>query len=235
MQLQFQHVDLSVFPALQSWAEARELRGKGMADSLRKILGWWVREALSKIPQGSREKIEADLMRVIKPRKYSALPANRTKKAQRAADLYNKYQGTLAAYIVRKLNYNGAAALRTKNEAAKFYQTVNLYVQRKKFGANIHKAGQIPGLVGTRSAGGYQQFVKPVTRKGLPGSFSEVVAATTTDFLVENFSSAKGGDGISGIAPLAYQNSIHAVVKRIEGYILEDVKKAAQRAGLART
>ena len=206
-----------------------------MADSLRKIFGWWIREALSRIPKGSREKIESDLMKIIRPRKFSRLPAKNTKKAKRAADLYNTYQGTLAVAIVRKLNYRGARHMRTRQQEPEFYRIVNAYVQRKKFGANIHKAGQIPGLVGTRSAGGYQQFVRPITRKGLPGSFSETVAERTAEFLANNFAAAKDGDGVQRLAPRAYEDAMRAVIARIEGYILEDVRRAAAAAGLAVT
>ena len=219
--------ELTAIDAFRQWGIQRELRGKGIQDTAKKVMKYWVTNAFQLIPKGDRNAIRARLMEIVTT--YTQLPANTaaptTKKAQRLAARANMYRGTAAARIVATLKLKGARAPST----AAFYALVAKYVNASVFSANLHRAGLLPArkALSIPNTGG-----PPPKIPNAPGSYDEYLAEDIASIMVENWATSRGGDGITYLAGSAFDIALTETARRIAEFVQADVLKTAARIGL---
>jgi len=223
--------ELTAIEAFKQWGIQRELRGKGIQDTAKKVMKYWVANAFQQIPKGDRAAIRARLMTIVST--YSDLPAATatatTKKAQRIIDRANMYRGTVAARIVATLDPKG---VRGKGRAGspQFYAAVAKYVNLSVFSANLHRAGLLPArkALGVPNSGG-----PPPKITSAPGSYDEeFLGEDIASIMVENWATSKGGAGITYLAGSAFDVALTETTRRIAEFVHADVLKAAARTGL---
>ncbi len=216
--------DLSASDALRRYAGAEAFRGKGMAETMKKVMRFWVDFATAKIPKGDPAKIESDLKSLVAG--YSRLGTRRGK----AADAW---RGTYASRIVAMIDWQGARKLK----GAAFYAAVRRFVARRKFASNLHRSGMRPAFLALRNrmsrAGRLPQF------KDQPGGYVDRVKDQVVEILVENWARAGGpkSDGIGGTIAgkntgEAFNEALGQVEILLAKFLQEDVKKWAEKNGL---
>lgn len=214
--------DTDSMSAFNAWAQSAAIRGKPIEDSMRKACKYWVSFAMAKIPKTSRQKITGDLTRIITT--YSKLPAaGKKRKSSKAADAM---RGTLAATLVRVLNWRGAADKSLKGTA--FYSKARAFVGTSASSANFHRAGLTPSLLALKgSRSGLPRLKSP------PGSHAEKVQEIAASILMENYALAKskGSAGIAKLAPDAFDKAIQEVDAMLAKFLQQDNEKAAAKAG----
>lgn len=227
----FHFTDLSASSALLKYAGLQGLKGRSMESTLRHIMKFWVSFAMKKIPQGKVSKIMADLGRVITS--YSRISSGmvgmktnlRTRKTTRDRTI-DRWRGTYAAALVAMLDYKGARTM----GAAQFYRTVAQFVSRRRFAANLHRSGLRPAIMRLRAkttgAGRLPEF------KNQPGLHKEQVSARVAEILVENWAASRDGDGITKLAPGAFDDAFAEVEKILTKWFEKDIKKWAKEVGL---
>jgi len=219
--------ELTAIDAFRQWGIQRELRGKGIQDTAKKVMKYWVTNAFQLIPKGDRNAIRARLMEIVTT--YTQLPANptapTTKKAQRILDRANMYRGTVAARIVATLKLRGTRA----PSSAAFYGMVAKYVNLSVFAANLHRAGLLPArkALAIPNTGG-----PPPKIANAPGAYDEYLAEDIASIMVENWATSKGGDGITYLAGSAFDQALTETTRRIAEFVQADILKAAARVGL---
>lgn len=229
--------DTSAMRSLDAYAASEALRGKGLAEIARKVFQFIVSFALGdvpgggqkKIPAGDKVKIRANLMRiVVQSRRLAAWrgasSSLRTRRVRRAGD---ELRGTLAAQLVRVLNYAGARTLR----GPAFYRAVRRFVSGRVYAANLHRAGLLPALMGTKGRSGTRmpRFQNP------PGDYRERLTEDVAQILAENWASAHGprAKGIIGLAGYAFDMSLDEADRLLTGYLLDRMRRAAVPLGLS--
>jgi len=215
--------DLSASDALRRYAGAEAFRGKGMAETMKKVMRFWVDFATAKIPKGDPAKVESDLKAVVAG--YSRLGGKRGK----AADAW---RGTYASRIVAMIDWQGARKLK----GAAFYAAVRRFVAKRKFASNLHRSGMRPAFLALRGkiakAGRLPQF------QNQPGGYSDSVKEAITEILVENWARAGGPKSVGITGPIAGKNTGEAFAEAIAQvdalltkFLEEDIRKQAERAG----
>lgn len=212
--------DIEMLRSFDDWASSAAIRGKPIESSMRTACKYWVSFAMAKIPKGNKQKIQSDLMRIVTA--YSKLPAvGKRRKATKAADAM---RGTLAATLVRVLNWRGARDL--KGQA--FYSKAKAFVGASSSAAGFHRAGFTPSLLALKGG-----------RKGLPrlktppGYHEEKIEAMAATILMNNFAHAKSkqSEGIAKLAPNAFSDALREVEALIAKFVQQDNEKAAAKAG----
>lgn len=211
--------DLSASDALMRYAGIEALRGKNMAETMQKIMRFWVSFAIKKIPPGSEDKIWKDMTAIVT--NYARLGTKRSKTA-------DAWRGTYAAMIVAKLNWQGARTLR----GAAFYGKARLFANRRKFAANLHRSGMRPAIMQLRGRMGSIGRMKKF--KNQPGGYTEKVQDRVVDILVENWAAAgsPGSVGITGLAGGAFETALAEVETMLADFFIKDTKKWAEKVGL---
>jgi len=236
-----------VVDAFDRWAIARGMRGQDIFDTIAKVMQYWVSFAMSKIPQGDRGKVRANLMRTI--RTYSALDRalyagkGRNRDVRRA----NMLRGTVASAIVAIIDYRGARAL-ARARSPQFYAEVAKYIGSREYSVNTHRAGLLPAINvlgrGKGAAGGATEKGLVNTRvpkyKHPPGFISHNFTDDLASILVENFASQSGNHpfrtrpaGIAGLAGDAFDAALAEVVGMIGEFLYHDMANAASSAGFS--
>jgi len=226
MQASLKVVDLSAVTALAAWARQRELRGKPLEDSLRKIMRYWVESALANIPHGDREKVGSYLRAQVAATSLARPQGTPTTKAGvKAAARANALRGSRAARIVAALNIYQARGLK----AAAFYAKVNKWMNSQIFSVNIHPAGLLPA----------RRLLKLADRRGpmpriknAPGSITESLTDDLASIVVENWASSHNGDGIAALAGDAFTLGLAQTENRIAAWVQEKMEASARTAGL---
>lgn len=214
-----QFYDMSASEALRKYAGMQALRGKSMAETMKKVMKFWVSFAIAKVPKGDAEKIMRDMQTIVT--NYSRLGTRRGKTA-------DAWRGTYAAMLVAMLNWQGARKLK----GAAFYAKARMFANRRRFAANLHRSGMRPAMMRLRakmtSAGRLPQF------KNQPGGYVERVGDRVVDILVENWAKAgsKRSGGITKLAPHAFTDALAEVDAMLAEFFLQDVKKWADKVGL---
>lgn len=212
--------DLGASKALMEYAGLQALRGKTMADTMKKVMRFWVDFATQKVPKGDPAKIYADMQSIVS--NYSRLGTKRGKTA-------DAWRGTYAAMLVAMLDWQGARKLR----GAAFYAKARMFASRRRFAANLHRSGMRPAFMKLRgkmaSAGRLPAF------KNQPGGYIESVKDKVVDLLVENWAIAGSpkSKGITGLAPNAFGQALIQVEMLLADYFQKDVKQWAEKVGLA--
>lgn len=214
------------FAAFDEWAELQKLRGKSGEQVLRKLMTYWISFAIAKIPAGNAETIRADLMTL---RRNYKPPVNGVK-----GKVADRYRGTIAAFIVQKLNWKGANAAKNKRGGSAFYGKVGQFINARVFSRNVHKAGFKPTLAALRSKATDRM---PNYRK-MPGTFEQEITDWAATLISENFASAaqRPGNtdaplGIAGLAPDCLSAAEPEVARQLEKWLAEDLIAAANRTG----
>lgn len=219
--------DTSVIASLHKYAAMQSLRGKGLMETARRVFAFLVSFALAKIPAGDPQKIRAHLMQiVVQSRRLSAWTGAssslRTRRARRAAD---ELRGTLAARLVRVLNYLGGRHVR----GPAFYKLVRKFIAGRIYSARLHRAGLLPALSRSkaRSAGRLPKF------RHTPGSYDESLSNEVVTILAENWASAHGPNakGIVGLAGFAFDQALPEVDRLLASYLRKEMEKTAAAAG----
>ncbi len=217
--------DRSLSTAIGAWADARAERGKGYADSLRKVMKTWVFAAydfLNAAHPPNKAGITAYLMQ--QTRKVS--PGDK-KFTRRGAKNSLEMTGTVAAAIIWKLNWKNARS--AKNTAA-FYQLAKKFMRAREFSSGIHRAGffatfdLVHGRPGGSSGPRYGKF--PV------GNATENLLDDAAEIISENFASAKNGIGITGLAGSAFESTLPGVIEIYRRYAMEAELASAQKRGV---
>lgn len=229
-------IDLNLIQAFDEWAVQRGMRGRDIADTIAKVMKYWVSFAMSKVPQGNAAKIRSQLQTLI----VSYSRAKRGVKSRMA----DRYRGTLAAAIVMILNYKGARDLARARDPL-FYSKVNQFVNSRAYSANHHRSGFLPAInvLGRGKGAAAGATVKDAinTRvpkyKHPPGYVAHKFTDDLASILVENFASAAGphAAGITGLAGGAFDAGLAEVIKMIGEFLSNDLRAAAQKAGFAVT
>jgi hypothetical protein len=239
-------IDLNLIQAFDQWAVQRGMRGRDSADTIAKVMRYWVSFAMAKVPRGDAAKIRQDLRRIITT--YSNLRAIagpktnlRTRKTTRDARA-DQLRGSMAAAIVAILNYRGARDL-AKARSPQFYAKVNQFINARAHSANHHRSGFLPAInvlgrgtgKGTANsaavAGRLPKYQHP------PGAVAHKFTDQLASILVENFASAAGphAAGITGLAGGAFDAGLTEVIAMIGNFLRDDLLKSAQAAGFAVT
>ena len=215
--------DASALPALSAYAAKEAFRGKAMMETARKVFAFLVSFAMAKIPNGDPQKIRLQLTAIVA--RYTRLSSRKRK-----SKLVDSLRGTLAAKLVRVLNYLGARAAK----GAAFYRLVRRFINARAFSARLHRAGLYPALAGSKARGVDTGGRLPKYRH-MPGSYTEDTAAAAADILAENWASAHGprAAGIVGLAGFAFAQAMPEVDALLTKYLLEDMAKAAASSGLS--
>ena len=221
-------IEDTLTPALNRWGAMRAARGKDMKSTLYKAAKLLLDFAWSKIPEGNKAKVEAQLMRILST--YSRT-TGRTRRRLRASKTADKYRGTVAAAIVATINYKGAKLKSGWADDAGFYSAVSAFVRGRKFSSGLHRAGLLAGydLIHGRAKGRAPKY------KHAPGSASEKILADAVEIVFENFASSKGGGGMAEVAPDAFERAAREVAKMIEGWMAKDALAEARKAGFTVT
>ena len=221
---QFRIVDFSASDAFLRYSRAEALRGKGLAETMKKAMRFWVDFATAKIPAGNADKITADLKKVV---------ASYTRMSSRRGKAADAWRGTYAARIVSMIDWQGARNLR----GAAFYAKVRQFAARRRFAANFHRSGMRPAFLALR--GKIAKFGKLPQFQNQPGQYKDAVSESVVDILVENWAKA-GGPRSSGITGTingkntgrAFEDSLVQVEALFENFMMQDVRRAAERSGL---
>ena len=219
--------DLSASDALRKYAGAEAFRGKGMADTLRKVMRFWVSFAASKIPKGNQEKILSDLRSLANT--YSRIGKKRGKTA-------DAWRGTIAAKAIAVIDWEGARKL----TGAAFYAKARQFAAKRRFAANFHRAGFLPAFRKLKGRQGDVGRLPQFTNSpGQPGGIDENLTNTIADILVENWARSGGkkssgmGDVINGVdTGAAFSAAFQQVEALLLKYYDEDIKKQAEKVGL---
>lgn len=240
------HVTLdtsSLGPAFERWRQLRRARGRSDDGVPRKVMRFWISDAIRRIPAGDSAIIERDLLKKLDKftaRAASASGARRgssrqRRGARRASALAEKYRGTLAALLVQRLNWQNANTAVRKNGSPAFYGKVGQFVGARKWSRNLHKAGFYPVLQTLKRMEnpGYL----PRGLKKAPGTYSEKFADGAALLIAENMASAAQRPGgrvpatITGLAPNCLTESEATVVRLFEAWALQDEIAFAQKSG----
>ncbi len=229
-----------VVSAFDRWAIARGMRGKDIFDTIAKVMQYWVSFAMSKIPQGDRAKVRANLMRTI--RNYSALDrvVYAGKGKNRDIRRANMLRGTVASAIVAIINYKGAREL-ARARSPQFYAQVAKYIGSREYSVSHHRAGLLPAInvlgrgKGTSAADrgtGMPKYKHP------PGFMAHDFTEELASILVENFASQSGNhpfrtrpSGIAGLAGDAFDTALAEVVGMVGEFLHHDMANAAAASG----
>lgn len=240
-------IDLNLIQAFDTWAVQRGMRGRDIADTIAKVMRYWVSFAMAKVPRGDAAKIRTDLKRIITT--YSNLRTIaggktnlRTRKTTRDSRA-DQLRGTMAAAIVSILNYKGARDL-AKARSPQFYAKVNQFIGARAYSANSHRSGFLPainvlgrgtgkGTANTQAiAGRLPKYRHPAGL--IAHKFTDDIAS----ILVENFASQSGNhpfrlrpDGITGLAGGAFDTALAEVITMIGKFLQTDLQQAALKAG----
>ncbi len=218
--------DLSASLALTKYAGAESLRGKGMHETLKKVMRFWVSFAASKIPKGNQEKIASDLRTLAQS--YSKI----SKKRGKVADAW---RGTIAARAIAVINWEGARNL----SGPAFYAKARQFAAKRRFAANFHRAGFLPAFQKLRGKpAGVGRLPVFSNSPGQPGGIDEKTTDAIADIIVENWArsggkkSASMGEVINGKdTGRAFSDAFTEVEKTVIGFYQEDIIKAAQKVG----
>jgi len=226
-------IDLNLIQAFDQWAVQRGMRGRDIADTIAKVMRYWVSFAMAKVPRGDAGKIRAHLQTLI----VSYSRAKRGGKS-RSAD---RYRGTMAAAIVMILNYKGAREL-ARARSPQFYQRVNQFINARAYSANHHRSGFLPAInvLGRGKGANAKNAINTRVPKYRhpPGYVAHKFTDDLASILVENFSSQSADhpfrtkpDGIAGLAGGAFDSALGEVIEMIGGFLKADLEKSAQKAG----
>lgn len=243
-------IDLNLIQAFDQWAMQRGMRGRDIADTIAKVMRYWVSFAMAKVPRGDAAQIRQDLKRIITTysdiRRIAGPRTNlRTRKTTRDARA-DQLRGTMAAAIVVILNYKGARDL-AKARSPQFYRKVNQYINARAFSANHHRSGFMPAInvLGRGTGKGTANTAEVAGRlpkyQHPPGLVAHKFTDDLASILVENFASASANqpfrapDGITGLAGGAFDSALAEVIRMIGEFLRADLEKAAQKAGFTVT
>lgn len=234
-------VDMSASLALTRYAGIEALRGKTMAETMKKVMRFWVDFAVKKVPKGDRGKIMRELSQVVTS--YSKISSSmtgvstnlKTRKTKRAAHV-DRWKGTYASIIVAKLNYNKAKGSGWDH----FYKSVALFVRRRLFASNLHRSGFRPAFM--RLRGKMSSLGRDPKMRSDAGGYIDSVKERVVEILVENWASAREDwepgvpkkhkpDGISKLAPNAFNEALVQVEAMLTDFFYKDVKKLAKEVG----
>lgn len=226
-------IDLNLIQAFDTWSMQRGLRGRDIADTIAKVMRYWVSFAMAKVPRGDASRIRQELKRIISG--YSILGGHtvKTKKA-------HALRGTMAAAIVAILNYKGARDL-ARARSPEFYTRVNQYINARAFSANHHRGGFIPAINvlgrGGKLTGDAASPSRLPKYKHPSGSIAHKFTDQLASIVVENFASSSANDpfrapaGITGLAGRAFDTALTEVVTLIGKFLQQDLEKSAKAAG----
>lgn len=220
-------VDDQFSPAIQAYAFDRGLRGKELQETARIVMRKILFHAIQNIPKGNKEKF----LKYVEQKVYSSkvtltkLKENPSKASVARAAKVERWRGTLAAWIVFKLNIFGARAMKPERAFA----AVGRWVAQKSFAFNLHKAG----FLKARSALRVPSGEKLPRLRNVPGDFQERVTEEIVDLFAENWASAqsRGSLGIAGLAPDAISKAIPAAEAEITERLFQKFTMAAKRNG----
>lgn len=222
----------ATFRAFDEWAALQRIRGKSEHEILRRVMRFWISFAIAKIDAGDAGKIRTDLMKM---RRNYHPPARGIKGA-----VADKYRGTLAAFIVQKLNWKGANTAKKKNGDPAFYGKVGQFINARVFSRNLHKAGFRPTLAALRAKPPAGARLPNYAK--MPGSYNETVNDWAAELIAENFATAakRPGNtaaplGISGLAPNCLSDAEPDVARQLEKWLADDLAAAARAAGFTPT
>lgn len=213
--------------ALYQYALAKEMHGKPLLESFRKVERNWIFRTIAAIPKGDREKFIRYMEKPVFESKVGhALPMNNSKAAVSRAAKVNRWKGTLGAWLVFKLNVEGA---RNKPPEAA-YAIVNKWVMRKAAATNLHRAGLLPAAQAVRAP---QAGARLPRLKSQPGSFQETATEDVVEFLAENWARAAGPHavGVVGIAGNAFEAGAVIVTEELRSWTAELMGNTARRHG----
>lgn len=226
----FLPVDFSVLPALDAWGKYASMRGKSVEDVMKKAMRYALDFAIAKTRKGNREKVRADLSRVIAV--YKGTRKNSKAKAS------NQWRGTMAAAIIWRLNLRNGQTLAV-NKSPAFYSAVAKFVNGREYAVNLHAAGWKPAQ---RALRGPSSSVRlPSFRKAPPGSEPRMsFSADLAEIIVENWASSAAVDGRP--TPTGMQGAIgdriNEILPDLEAlftkFLAQDIMLAANEAGFSR-
>lgn len=219
----FSVTDRSAIDAINRYAQHRAFRGKALVDTFRKVMRFWVHFAIGKIPAGNRQKIIADLSRVVTS--YTRLgAANRgvksslkTRKVVRKTSA-DRWRGTLADRLARIRRIRTGKPL-----------SPSRLVSGKAWSANLHRAGLAPSIAGAGVP--YRGRLPKLKRPA--GSYEEKIMTAAVEITAHNFASANGSQaaGVGGLAPTAFSAAQNEVVALVQKWLTADIKQAAKDVG----
>ncbi len=223
------HVTDDLSPAFHAYAMERGLRGKELAETVRIIMRKIVFHAINNTPKGDRAKLLEYMERKVYDSKVTLtkLGANPSKAAAKRAARVERWRGTLAAWIVFKLNIYGARSKKPDQAFA----AVNKWVMRVAFGTNLHRAGFIKARGALRVA----SSERLPRLKESQGDYQERIGEEIVDLLVENWASAKGprSVGITGIAGDAIEKAFPSVEVELTERLFQKFTESAKKSGFS--
>lgn len=231
----FQVTDTSAIDALHAYAASQELKGRGMATTLRRLAKYLVSYALHRIPKGDKNKVETYLMqqvanlRAAKISAASRLTASSSKASRASAERIDRLRNTLAARIVAALDIYGARGM----SAAAFYQRVNRFIARRKTSVNVHRAS----FIEAKQALGVGASGVPSMRSESPGDFRQSLSADAAEIIIDAWGSARPNKanpnpkGMQGIAPGAFSGAMDDLIRNMQAWMAKDALNAARRRG----
>lgn len=236
----FKVTDISYLTGLSLYAASEEMRGKTWGQTLRKLLGVWLRECIKRMPKGDKSKVDKNLLKTVRAVNASAAVApvgkrgKVTKKASAAAQFQNEYRNKMVTLAVMAFNYYGARGAKTPGEV---YRIVNRYYQAKVSSTRTHIAALVmplrelrAGAAGSDAAG---------VRK-LKNPAHELTVRETDSFAsvaVEAWASAKktkanpNPKGMEGQAGDVFAATMQAVEDTAMQWYQERLMKSARGAG----
>ncbi len=230
-------VSLSAVQAIDRWSYARKLRGKGISDTLAKVMRYWLSFAIAKIPRADADKVRHKLTEIVTTYQREAQRVHHRLKKDRTVS--DKYRGTMAAAIIFALDYKGKARALARERSPRFYGLAGQYINARAYSAGIHRSGFTPALR-LLNRGGPQpntgrlpKYRHPTGR--LAHRFNEQAAyilaenwATSAD---KPFRRTGRAGGITVVAGSVLDIAFNEVVAMIEGFLRTDLIASARDAG----
>jgi hypothetical protein len=218
----FSVTDRSAIDAINRYAQHRAFRGKALVDTLRKVMRFWVHFAIGKIPAGNRQRIIADLTKLVTT--SSKLDLGRKRRFSRVTgkEIRNKskdrWRGTLADRLARVRRIKTGTPL-----------SPTRLVSGKAWSANLHRAGLAPSIAGAGVP--YRGRLPKLKRPA--GSYEEKIMSAAVEIAAQNFASSNGpkAAGVVGLAPTAFSAAQNEVVAQVEKWLTADIKQAAKDVG----
>ena len=221
----FTVTDMSAVDALRRYAVAQGLRGKDLAETLRKAMKFVVSFSISKIPKGDPAKIRANLTRIVST--YSKLETRNVRSKARAS---NQWRGTLAAKLVFILDWQNARLDAAFGDIEAAYKKAGLFTQRRTFAAGLHRSGLREAAFRLRATSGAGRLPK---FKDQPGRYDEQLAEDVSSILVETWARAAGKDSKdpTQFYPDVFERVMPEVDQLLAGFLEKDMQRAAVKEG----
>ena len=191
---------------------SRELgKGKDPVRVLRRLMSYWLLNALKNTKREDATEIVAELMTKTRIRG--------TRK-KRQSKLYQDMRDTFAVLLVLKTNYKGAKTAK----AADLFKIAKKFVANRKFSSGLHRAGFVPALKSLRTRPGERL----PRYKNEPGEMAKITETDdVTSIIATNFAKV-----IAEIAPNAFEEGGAELQQKLSGYLISDMLDAQKAAGL---